>query len=109
MPQKINQFSHGGFIEFDKGKFDEWCVFVTRASGERFAPTDVLCFSRLKILAETHGHENVYFDFVAIYNRTEISISKNVLELISVLSHLYGKDALEVEIWFNVLYAGMIA
>lgn len=53
MVRKINQFSHGGFIEFDKGSFDNWCVYVTRANGERFAPTDIQYFSRLKTLATT--------------------------------------------------------
>lgn len=109
MVRKINQFSHGGYIEFDKGSFDDWCVFVTRANGERFAPTDIQYFSRLKILAKTYGAQTVYDDFVAIYNRTGTKISKNTLELITVLSRYYGKDSLEMEIWFNVLYAGMVA
>jgi hypothetical protein len=109
MVRKINQFSHGGFIEFDKGSFDNWCVYVTRANGERFAPTDIQYFSRLKTLAKKHKTRVIYDDFVAIYNRTGPEVDKNVLELISVLSRHYGKDTLEMEIWFNVLYAGMIA
>lgn len=109
MAIKINQFSHGGYIEFDKGSFDDWCVFVTRANGERFAPTDVQYFSRLKVLAEMHKVRMIYDDFVVIYNRTTPEVDKHVLELISALSRHYGKDSLEMEIWFNVLYAGMIA
>jgi hypothetical protein len=109
MARKINQFSHGGFIEFDKGSFDDWCVYVTRANGERFAPTDIQYFSRLKTLAKKHKTRVIYDDFVAIYNRTGPEVDKNVLELITVLSQHYGKDSLEMEIWLNVLYAGMIA
>jgi hypothetical protein len=109
MARKINQFSHGGFIEFDKGSFDDWCVYLTRANGERFAPTDVHYFSRLKSLAQVHGAQKIYDDFVVIYNRTGSEILKDILELISVLSRHYGRDALEMEIWFNVLYAGMVA
>ena len=109
MPGKINQFSHGGFIEFGKGSFDEWCVFVTRANGERFAPTDIQYFSRLKTLAKTHGSQKIYTDFVTIYNRTGPEIKNDVLELMAVLSRHYGNDSLELEIWFNVLYASMIA
>jgi len=109
MARKINRFSHGGFIEFDKGSFDNWCVYLTRANGERYAPTDVQYFSRLKSLAKTHGAQIIYDDFVVIYNRTGPKILKNILELITLLCSHYRKDSLEMEIWFNVLYAGMVA
>jgi hypothetical protein len=109
MPQKINNFSNGGFIEFDSGYFDEWCVFVTKSSGERFAPTDSHYFSRLKILGEKYGSQKIYDDFVVVFNRTSKSIDSSVFELISALSKSYGYDFLEMEIWLNVLYAGMIA
>ncbi|SHE74592.1 hypothetical protein SAMN05444274_102269 [Mariniphaga anaerophila] len=109
MSCKINHFSHGGFIEFDKGSFDNWCVFVTRANGDRFAPTDVQYFSRLKNLAKIYGARTIYNDFVVIYNRTGAEVDKNVLAVISALSRHYEDDSLEMEIWLNVLYAGMVA
>ena len=70
MPQKINIFSNDGFIEFDAGSFDNWCVYITKPGGERFAPTDVQYFSRLKKLGEKYGHRKIYDDFVVIFNRT---------------------------------------
>jgi hypothetical protein len=109
MPKRINQFSHGGFIEFDRGKFDDWCVFVTRANGERFAPTDVQYFSRLKKLSEIYGTSQIYTDFLTIYNRTNAVINDDVLKLIALLSQHYKNDILEIEIWFNVLYASMVS
>jgi hypothetical protein len=109
MPKSINRFSHGGFIEFDRGKFDDWCVFVTRANGERFAPADVQYFSRLKKLGEIYGKSIIYTDFLSIYNRTTAEINDDVLKLIELISRHYKDDVLEIEIWFNVLYAGMVA
>ncbi len=109
MPHKLNQFSNGGFIEFDKGSFDGWCVYVTKPGGERFAPTDVQYFSRLKKLGNKYGAQKIYDDFVVIYNRTTKKPEPDVFTLIFLLCHFYGADALEMEIWFNVLYAGMIA
>ena len=109
MPRKLNQFGNGGIIEFDKGSFDEWCVYVTKSNGERFAPSDLQYFSRLKKLGEKHKAQKIYDDFVVIYNRTTIKPEPDVFALISLLSRSYGTDALEIEIWFNVLYAGMIA
>lgn len=109
MPQQINSFSNGGFIEFDSGSFDEWCVYLTQPGRERFAPSDVQYFSLLKVLGEKYGSKKIYEDFVVIYNRTSKRIDPIVFDLISILSTFYKTDALEMEIWFNVLYAGMIA
>ncbi len=109
MPQKINSFTNGGFIEFDTGNFDDWCVFVTKPTGERFAPTDVHYFSRLKKLGEKYGCQKIYDDFVVIFNRTTKTIDPVIFSLILSLSKYYNEDSLEIEIWFSVLYAGMIA
>lgn len=109
MPQKINIFSNGGFIEFDSGKFDDWCVYITKPGSKRFAPTDVQYFSRLKIIADKFGSQKIYDDFVVIYNRTSGEIETGVFELIKVLCKFYDGYSLEMEVWFNVLYAGMIA
>ena len=109
MPQKLNELSNGGFIEFDSGSFDNWCVFITTPEGKRFAPADVQYFLRLKILSEKFGSQKIYDDFVVIYNRTSKNIDPVVFELIAILSKNYKEDATEIELWFNVLYAGMIA
>ena len=109
MPQKINSFSNGGLIEFDNGCFDRWCVFIQPPYSKRFAPKDVEYFSRLKHIGEKAGLQKVYDDFVVIYNRTNKNIDSKVFELILALSKFYDEDANEMEQWFNVLYAGMIA
>jgi hypothetical protein len=109
MAAKLNNLSNGGYIEFDSGCFDGWCVFVTVPGNKRFAPTDVQYFSRLKELGEKFGPHKIYDDFVVIYNRTTKSVDSKVFELISVLSRFYETDVTEMELWLNVIYAGMIA
>ncbi len=109
MPQKINSFNDGSYIEFDSGRIDDWCVFVIEASGKRFAPVDSFYFSRLKILGEKHGHRKIYNDFVVLFDRTTKNINPKIFSLIKVLSESYNEDAREIELWYNVLYAGMIA
>jgi hypothetical protein len=109
MPQKLNSFSNGGFIEFDLGCFDGWCVFVTTPGSKRFAPTDVQYFTRLKQLGEKFGPQKIYDDFVVIYNRTSKNVDSKVFELIAILSRFYNSDGVEMELWLNVIYAGMIA
>lgn len=109
MPQKINSFSNGGYIEFDSGCFDSWCVFVTTPENKRFAPTDVHYFTRLKELGEKYEPHKIYDDFVVIFNRTTKNINPKIFELIAVFSRFYDSDAEEMELWLNVIYAGMIA
>jgi predicted RNA-binding protein with PUA domain len=109
MSRRINNFSNGGFIEFDSGCFDGWCVFVTKPGTRRFAPTDVQYFTRIKEISEKFGPQKVYDDFVVIYNRTTKNIDPIVFDLILVLSRFYDDNSTEIELWFNVLYAGMIA
>ena len=109
MSQKINNLANGGFIEFASGCFDGWCVFVTKPGTKRFAPTDVQYFTRIKEISEKFGPQKVYDDFVVIYNRTTKNIEPKVFDLILVLSRFYDDNSAEIELWFNVLYAGMIA
>lgn len=109
MPQKINNFSNGGFIEFDSGCFDEWCVFVTTPGRKRFAPTDAQYFKRLKELSEKFGPQKIYDDFVVIFNRTTKNVDSKIFDLILTLSSFYDEHSTEIELWFNVIYAGMIA
>lgn len=109
MPQLLTRFSNGSKIEFDEGCFDKWCVFVSKTDGERFAPLDTQYFSRLKKMSEKYGPQTIYDDFVVIYNRTTKDVNTEIFDLIQVLSKNYDADSLEIEIWFSVLYAGMIA
>ncbi len=109
MAHKINSFSNGGFIEFDTGCFDKWCVYIQRPGSKRFAPSDVEYFKRLKEIGEKTGPQKIYDDFVVIYNRTTKNTDSKVFDLILSLSKFYNEDAEEVEQWFNVIYAGMIA
>lgn len=109
MPQKINTLSNGGIIEFDTGKFDDWCVYITISGKERIAPTDTYYFSKLKELGRRYGYQKIYDDFVVVFNRTTSKINPDIFQMISILSRFYKNDAQEFETWFNVLYAGMVA
>jgi hypothetical protein len=105
----IQTFSDGSTLTFDEGSFDSWCVYLKRPNQPRFAPTDVHYFSRLQQLGEIHGYEKIYGDFVSIYIPTSKAIDSEILSLIQKISTSYGTDALEIEILFTIIYAGMIA
>ena len=109
MPTFIKNVRNRNLIEFDSGTFDSWCVFLTRTGQARYAPRDTDYFSRLKQLGNTHGHQRIYHDFVTYYMPTNKNIDANVLALITQLTDAYGNDAEEMDIWFSVIYAGMVA
>lgn len=109
MPTLIKKVRNRNVIEFDKGSFDSWCVYLIRAGQVRYAPKDTEYFGRLKQLGNTHGHERIYNDFVTYYIPTNRHIDPKVLHLITKLSEPYGRDAEEMDIWFSVIYAGMVA
>lgn len=109
MPTLIKKVRNRNIIEFDKGLFDNWCVYLTRPGQARYAPRDTEYFSRLKQLGDTHGHQRIYNDFVTYYIPTNRHIDPNILHLIIQLTEPFGNDGEEMDIWFSVIYAGMVA
>lgn len=96
-------------IEFDSGKFDDYCVYLTRPPRGRFAPLDTEYFTILKAFASIYGGEKIYNDFVSIYPLTTKHVNQNVLYKITQISRTYPQHSEEIDIWFTVIYAGMIA
>jgi hypothetical protein len=97
-------------VIFDKGKFDNWCVYVVEENGIKKAPFDVTYFTDMLNINEKYTDDKVYLDFVSIYNLTTRKIESDVLSLIDQLVLTYKlEDQIIVEQWFTVLYAGMIA
>lgn len=109
MGQHIKTFSDGSFIEYDRGSFDEWCVYFTSTSGRRNPPRDTDYFSQLKELASVYGTNRIYRDYVKVYEWTEKRVEQSTLEAITELSLSYGNDALTIDIIFSILYVAMIA
>lgn len=109
MGQHIKTFFDNSFIEYDRGNFDEWCVYFTSSTGERTAPRDIDYFHELKKLAQEYGSESIYSDFVNIYNATGKELEEDVLKYITHISSRYADDALRVDIILSILYVAMIS
>ena len=105
----IKVFSDKSKLEYDKGSFDDWCVYYTNAAGIRKPPKDTDYFEFLLNLANNYTIEKVYSDYVQVYNWTGKQLSQDVLNSISSLSASYGDDALAVDVVFTILYMAMIA
>lgn len=109
MGRTVTTFSDGSRLEYDKGAFDDWCVYLTRPDGLKYAPKDSQYFQRLVDYGAKYGFDNLYEDYVEIYNRTTKNIDEAVLERIKEIADKYGEDALNIAIDFSIIYMGMIA
>lgn len=109
MGQRIKTFQDRSFLEYDRGSFDEWCVYFTDSSGVRKPPRDADYFSQLKQLACQYGADKVYRDYVRVYDMTGKQVNRSALNNISQLAGCYGGNSLQVDIIFSILYMAMIA
>jgi hypothetical protein len=109
MKRSIKKFSDGSIVEYDKGSFDDWCVYRVFPNGERIAPRDVDYFTKLQKLSTKHGAKKIYDDFVSIYDRTTAKIDEGALEFITAIAKKYSTDALEMDMLLTIVYAGMVA
>ena len=110
MAQLIKTFVDGSTLEYDKGKFDNWCVYLTRPGTERYAPRDFQYFDRIQQLSAIYGANTIYNDFVKVYDETTKVISQKTLDLIDSITSYYDEDdGLELAIDLTIMYMGMIA
>lgn len=110
MGQHIKTFSDGSFIEYDRGSFDDWCVYYNSPKGIRKPPRDTEYFQILKDLSEKYGVNRIYHDFTKVYTWTGKQLSTRSLELITELSAEYeNDDVLTVDKTYSIIYCGMVA
>ena len=105
MSRLIKEIRDGSIVEFDRGVFDDWCVYLSRPNENKFAPKDIQYFTELKILGKIYGNEKIYNDFVKFYQKTTNTINKNVNELITELSirnYVIGRRPVKVMTWSNL-------
>lgn len=105
----IVNFEDGSFLEYDRGSFDDWCVYLNRPNERRYPPKDYQYFERLKDYSLKYGSQTIYDDFIKIYEETSKSLSHNIFDLIKEISKKYGSDSNDIAIDFSIIYMGMVA
>lgn len=108
-PRTVKEFPDGSSLEYDKGKFDGWCVYERAADGGRSAPRDTDYFRTLNTFAAERGAETVYSDFVRLYEATGAEIAGGALVLIDEMSKGYGSYGLLAAKTYTTMYMGMVA
>ncbi|NLK28469.1 MAG: hypothetical protein GX306_09040 [Clostridiales bacterium] len=106
----IKKFTNGAFLEYDRGSFDDWCVYFTSPTGLRRPPRDTDYFQTIKDIAAKYGTNRVYEDYVSIYDITGKKVEEDVLKQITLIAKTYdADDVLRVDILLSILYMAMIA
>lgn len=109
MGRLIKKFSCGSVLEFDIGKFDDWCIYFNHPVDERVALKDEDIFDRLDKLGQQIGSVKLYKDFLTVYEQTDSQLSQPILSLITELSRKYPELSNEFDYLITYLYAGMVA
>lgn len=109
MGEPIKTFSDGSSMEFGTGRIDGWCVYVTTPGGVRAAPRDADYFHSLERLAQAHGADRVYDDFVRLYDITGRAVTAEALTAIDRIAAGYGRDCLTADKTFTAFYLAMVA
>lgn len=65
----VKNFSDGTVIEIDRGRFDDWCIYIT-GTCNRHAPKDVAYFTVVRGFGKRYGVDKVYADFISVYDKT---------------------------------------
>lgn len=106
---KVIALYDDGYLCYDEGNFDSWCVYEFFSDGKREAPRDLDCFLELEEFASLFGSERVYDDFIRIYDATTKLFDIGVVELIRKIAFGYLEYSEDIFRIFAILYMAMVA
>lgn len=109
MTEVVRVMLDGTTIEFDRGNFDSYCVYVREPSGVRRAPTDGEYFAELHALGLIYRPDKIYGEFVSLYDLTTEDLDIQVLRHIDQAAAHYQDDSQRVVRLLTILYMAMIA
>ena len=104
----IKKFKDGSFLEYDQGRFDEWCVYLKLPNGKRYPPHDTDYFQTIIDFATKYGRDRVYADYVSIYDITgrEITVLANGNYTPGTYEINFNASALSSGVYFYKLQTG---
>ncbi|WP_086232514.1 DUF7004 family protein [Campylobacter devanensis] len=105
----LKRFIDNSIVYYDRGKFDDYCVYLKEKDLSAKAPRDIEYFQYFIDLAKIYGDSKIYNDFCLIYDKTTDVVNNAILNLITEISVSYGENSLWVDKWFTVIYLGMVA
>lgn len=109
MKRLIKKFSDCSLLEYDDGRFDEWCIYHSVPNEPPSAIKDVEIFTALDQLGQRIGSTQLYRDFLSVYQQTDRFLSPMVLQLTTELAGKYRGEEKNFDFLMTCLYAGMVA
>lgn len=109
MGRLIKRFSDGSYLEYDRGSFDDWCVYMVEPNGSRRPPLDRDYFSDIKELSNKYGRDALYQAYVFVYENTGKEVCDSGLEAAEKASESFVEEQLWLHKILTILYMAMIA
>jgi hypothetical protein len=104
----ITKFSNGSYLEYAKGRFDNWCIYSV-SDHARHAIKDLEVFNQIINCTKSVDSKNLYGDFIDIYSKTTADFNPTVIKQIKNISLKYSGCRGDIEYILSFLYAGMVA
>ena len=105
----LKTFDNGSCVYYDKGKFDDWCLYY-KDNNVIISPKDHEYFESVLALSKLYGIEKVYFYFIQIYLLTTREENSNIYNFITEWSKKqFSEHFLEADLTYSVLYATMLS
>lgn len=109
MGKIIKSFSDGSYLEYDRGNFDDWCVYMVESNGIRKPPLDIEYFSTIKELSVKYGADAIYEAYKIVYDNTGKLVDEIGLNSAETASLNFNDDQLMIHKIFTILYMSMIS
>ena len=75
----ITKFSNGSYLEYVKGRFDNWCIYKV-SNHTRHAIRDLEVFNQILSCVKTVNSKNLYGDFIDIYSKTTADFNPGIIK-----------------------------
>lgn len=103
-------FADNSSYEYVFGSFDAWCVEYYKGGKKQKRITDTTSFKALLRYGKHVGYENMYKDFVEVYDMVYVGTDLNeVTRRIELISEKYGVYQLKMNKLLHFLFMCMVA
>lgn len=94
-------------LEFKTGRFDDYCVYVTKPNKRLWFPYDWQYLRWIQNLKKKYSVFKVYLDFLRIYNLARYDYDETeAYDVICEVDKTYTGDT---EHWWSIFYMTMVA
>ena len=94
-------------VYFEKGKFDDYCVYINDNNHFKYAPKDDEYFQWILDLANKYGTSLVWTDFSKLYDIVDENLNEEkAMLLIKEIDSHYNEDTF---LWWIIFYMTMVA